>query len=222
VGQLDIQSRKRVVQTFPSKFQDARLRKCFGMVLERLWSGIGQTIPFACQDWSSTKAAYRFLSNERVSEQEILSGHFHASAERFRSTQSPILILHDTTTFSYQRERPELIGYTGKMAIERGKNGSLRPLTQCGIPIHSSLVVTAEGLPLGLAAVKFWTRSRFKGTTALKRHVNPTRVPIEEKESYRWLENMRQSTALLGDPVRCIHVDDRESDIYGKRPVMAS
>ena len=69
-------------------------------------------------------------------------------------------------------------------------------------------------MPLGLAAVKFWTRSRFKGTTALKRHVNPTRVPIEEKESYRWLENMRQSTALLGDPVRCIHVGDRESDIY--------
>jgi len=197
-----------------SKFQDVRLRKRFGMVLERLWSGIGQTIPFACQDWSSTKAAYRFLSNERVSEQEILSGHFHASAERFRSTQGPILILQDTTTFSYQRERPELIGYTGKMAIKRGKNGSLRPLTQCGILMHSSLVVTAEGLPLGLAAVKFWTRSRFKGTTALKRHVNPTRVPIEEKESYRWLENMRQSTALLGEPVRCIHVGDRESDIY--------
>jgi hypothetical protein len=197
-----------------SKFQDARLRKRFGMVLERLWSGIGQTIPFACQDWSSTKAAYRFLSNERVSEQEILSGHLHASAKRFRSTQGPILILQDTTTFSYQRERPELIGYTGKMAIKRGKNGSLRPLTQCGILMHSSLVVIAEGLPLGLAAVKFWTRSRFKGTTALKRHVNLTRVPIEEKESYRWLENMRQSTALRGDPVRCIHVDDRESDIY--------
>ena len=190
------------------------MRKRFGMVLERFWSGIGQAIPFACQDWSSTKAAYRFLSNERGSEQEILSGHFHASAERLRSTLGPILILQDTTTFSYQRERPELIGYTGKMAIKRGKNGSLRPLTQCGILMHSSLVVTAEGLPLGLAAVKFWTRSRFKGTTALKRHVNPTRVPIEEKESYRWLENMRQSTALLGDPVRCIHVGDRESDIY--------
>jgi hypothetical protein len=69
-------------------------------------------------------------------------------------------------------------------------------------------------LPLGLAAVKFWTRNKFKGTTALKRHINPTRVPIEEKESYRWLENMRQSTALLGEPVRCVHVGDRESDIY--------
>jgi hypothetical protein len=80
--------------------------------------------------------------------------------------------------------------------------------------MHSSLVVTSEGLPLGLAAVKFWTGKKFKGTTALKRHINPTRVPIEEKESYRWLENMRQSTALLGEPVRCIHVGDRESDIY--------
>jgi hypothetical protein len=28
-------------------------------------------------------------------------------------------------------------------------------------------------------------------TNALKKKVNPTRVPIEEKESYRWLENVR-------------------------------
>jgi hypothetical protein len=35
---------------------------------------MGQTIPFACQDWASTKAAYRFLSNDRVSEYDILSG----------------------------------------------------------------------------------------------------------------------------------------------------
>ncbi|MFP4897532.1 hypothetical protein ACLFKU_44335, partial [Paraburkholderia sp. EG304] len=48
----------------------------------------------------------------------------------------------------------------------------------------------------------------------LKRHINPTRVPIEEKESWRWLENMRQSTELLDDPVRCIHIGARESDIY--------
>jgi hypothetical protein len=51
-----------------SEFQDARLRKRIGMVLERLWSGVCQTIPFACHDWAPTKAAYRFLSNDRVSE----------------------------------------------------------------------------------------------------------------------------------------------------------
>jgi hypothetical protein len=201
-------------ETARSEFKDGRLHKRFRVLLERLWKGMGQSIPFACQDWANTKGAYRFLSNDRVSEQDILGGHFQASAERFRATQGPVLVLQDTTTFSYQRERPELIGFTGKTVTRKGKNGLLRPLTQCGILMHSSLAVTSEGLPLGLAAVKFWTRSKFKGTTALKRHINPTRVPIEEKESYRWLENMRQSTALLDDPVRCIHVGDRESDIY--------
>jgi hypothetical protein len=80
--------------------------------------------------------------------------------------------------------------------------------------MHSSLAVTAEGLPLGLSAIKFWTRDEFKGTNALKKHINPTRVPIEEKESIRWLQNLQESTALLGAPERCIHVSDRESDIY--------
>jgi hypothetical protein len=39
------------------------------------------------------------------------------------------------------------------------------------------------------------------------------RIPIEEKESIRWLENMQQSTQLV-NPDRCIHIGDRESDIY--------
>ena len=66
--------------------------------------------------------------------------------------------------------------------------------TVCGLLMHASLAVTTEGMPLGLAAIKFWTRAKFKGTNALKRQVNPTRVPIEAKESIRWLENMRQAT----------------------------
>ncbi len=80
--------------------------------------------------------------------------------------------------------------------------------------MHSSLAVTSEGLPLGLAAIKFWTREEFKGCNALKKKINPTRVPIERKESYRWLENLRQSTALFRHPERCIHIGDREGDIY--------
>jgi hypothetical protein len=80
--------------------------------------------------------------------------------------------------------------------------------------MHSSLVVTTEGLPLGLTAIKFWSRKKFAGTNALKKKVNPTRVPIEEKESVRWLDNLEQPTVLLYDPSRCVHIGDRESDIY--------
>jgi len=87
-------------------------------------------------------------------------------------------------------------------------------ITTCGILMHSSLVVTSSGLPLGLGAIKFWTRDHFKGTNALKKKVNTTRIPIEQKESIRWLDNLRQSTDLLEDPKRCVHIGDRESDIY--------
>jgi hypothetical protein len=80
--------------------------------------------------------------------------------------------------------------------------------------MHSSLAVTTSGLPLGLAAIKFWSRKEFKNTTKLKRKGNFTRVPIEKKESYRWLENLQQSTGRLGDPDRCVHIGDRESDIF--------
>jgi hypothetical protein len=44
--------------------------------------------------------------------------------------------------------------------------------------------------------------------------INPTRVPIEAKESIRWLDNVRQSTELIGQPARCVHIGDRESDIF--------
>ena len=86
--------------------------------------------------------------------------------------------------------------------------------TLCGLLMHGSLAVTTDGLPLGLGAVKFWSREKFKGTNALKRKIKPTRVPIEHKESFRWLENLRRTTSLFGAPGRCVHVGDRESDIY--------
>lgn len=96
----------------------------------------------------------------------------------------------------------------------RDKDGRWRHHTVCGMLMHSSLAVTTEGLPLGLAALKFWTRKKFKGTAQLKKRINPTRVPIERKESVCWLDNPRQSVERLGNPERCIHVGDRESDIF--------
>ena len=80
--------------------------------------------------------------------------------------------------------------------------------------MHSSLAVTPEGLPLGVAAVKFWTRKKFKGTRALNKKINATRMPIEEKEGFRWLENMQNSISLFQKPEKCVHIGDRESDIY--------
>jgi hypothetical protein len=197
-----------------STFADARLGQRLRRLLEQLGGAMGASLPLACQDWAATKAAYRFFDNDRVGEAEILAGHFAATASRLAATEGPILILHDTTEFVYHRVRPEPIGLTGQYPCRNTSYDRRQFYTVCGLLMHSSLGVTPDGLPLGLCAIKFWTRASFKGTTELKRHINPTRVPIEQKESLRWLENMRQSSALVADPARCIHIGDREGDIY--------
>jgi hypothetical protein len=71
---------------------------------------LGQSIPLARQDWTNAKAAYRFLSNRRVSEAPTLAGHFRATCDRVAAADGPIPILHDTTEFSCYRESAQLLG----------------------------------------------------------------------------------------------------------------
>ena len=197
-----------------STFRDKRLGDRLRTLLTQMAGAVGEPLPLACQDWASTKAAYRFLSNDAVSEAEILCGHFEATRDRVAATSGPILVVQDTTEFAYKRNRPERIGATTVVPSRREADGRFRLYAICGLLMHASLALTPEGLPLGLAATRFWSRSKFKGTAALKRRTNPTRVPIEGKESMRWLANMRDSTALLGQPERLVHIGDRENDIY--------
>ena len=196
------------------RFRDERHARRLRKLLGQLSDHIGGSIPWASQDWANTKAAYRFFSNPRISEEEILGGHFQATGERIRACGALILMLHDTSEFTFHRHDTAPVGILNKSYMRKNKKGRPLHYSVCGILMHSSLAVTSAGLPLGLAAIKFWTRDEFKGCNALKKKINPTRVPIERKESYRWLENVRQSTALVQHPERCIHIGDRESDIY--------
>lgn len=189
-------------------FPDPRLKARLGKLLVDLGQRIGGTTPAACQDWAATKAAYRFYDNPRVDDLTILAGHFAATASRATQAQGPLLVLHDTTEFSFQRSTPDGIG---SLSLIKGRHATH---TVCGVLLHSSLVVTTDGLPLGLAAAKFWTRKEFKGTNARKKSVNPTRVPIEEKESIHWLTSLTAATERLGDPSRCVHIGDRGGDIF--------
>src|SRR3954463_3391087 len=61
------------------EFSNARLDGRFRKLLGQIGSAMGQSIPLVCQDSANTKAAYRFLSNDRVSESEILGGHFQST-----------------------------------------------------------------------------------------------------------------------------------------------
>ena len=75
------------------EFRDARLGKRLRALVEQLSSSPGDSIPLVCQDWANTKAAYRFLDNDRVSEAEILGGHFQATRDRAAATDGVVLVM---------------------------------------------------------------------------------------------------------------------------------
>src|SRR5690348_14155298 len=82
------------------------------------------------------------IANERVSEADILAGHFRSTTERVAATDGPVLVLHDTAEFTFQRERSEAIGITYSVNGGHDKGGRVRSHTVCGIMMHSSLAVT--------------------------------------------------------------------------------
>lgn len=125
------------------QFADRRLGDRLHNLMGSLGAQVGSTIPTACEDWASIKAAYRFLSNDRVDEHAILSGHMKATARRIRAADGPILILHDTTEFSYHRDSPEAIGYLDDVPSgHKDAKGRQSRYRVCGFLMHSSLAIT--------------------------------------------------------------------------------
>ncbi len=60
-----------------------RLGKRFGMVLQHLRGVSGK---YTAGVWANTKAAYGFFASERVSECDILAGHFAPRASAWLSS----------------------------------------------------------------------------------------------------------------------------------------
>ena len=78
--------------------------------------------------------------------------------------------------------------------------------------LHAGLAVCADSqLPFGLAHAQVGHRP-FERTfrTSLERE----KQPLEEKESYRWLETVHKSRACLHKASQLTVIGDRESDIY--------
>jgi hypothetical protein len=111
------------------------------------------------------------------------------------------LAVQDTTFFNYTHH-PQTEGL-GEIGTKRQQ--------QRGFGMHSTLAVTPDGIPLGLLTQEFFTRpiGEPSHTPAELR-----RLPIEEKESYRWLVALEQTLALGEDTTNVLTVCDREAGIY--------
>ena len=166
-----------------------RLTQLVASLAER-WS---QSLPKALARWAPLKAAYRFFDNRNVTPAGMLAAAWPACREQLPA-DGPVLLIQDTTTITIKRSATQDLGPVG--------NGQGR-----GLLLHSVLAASAAGTPIGVPCQLLWTRD------ADGPHRDSRRQrPIEEKESYRWLDLEQQSLASLPPGVPAITVADREAD----------
>ena len=158
-------------------------------------------IPQTCGSRSKTKAAYRFFDHESATLQNLLAPHIEATTKRV-AKEKVVLAIQDTTSLNYGTH-PATEGLGPINNIATGV---------AGLVLHGTLAVNTEGTPLGLLAAQCWARDPAEFGKKAKRH----KLPIEEKESNKWLVSFKAATATAAacPNTTVVSVGDREADIY--------
>jgi hypothetical protein len=174
---------------------DVRLNRRAVKIADTLGLAPGRTIPQAFQSWASTKACYNFFNNGLVSEQKIIAPHIEQTITRMKE-HPVVLLINDTSE----------LDYNSKEAMEQKERITN---TKTGLWLHPTIAVTPERVMLGIVDVNFWKRK------PIPEGINQDKVPIEAKESYRWLESYRRSCDIAKEmpDVQLINISDREGDI---------
>lgn len=151
------------------------------------------------------KSAWRIFSSAKA---WLLCGHVRQTYTRCKD-QQVVLCLSDTTELNYHGH---------KCTEGLGKLGSEHSVY--GLGMHSVIAVSAQAQSqfLGLLGQYIWAPV-VKGRKYTDK-INRSRIPIEQKETYRWLMGLDWAAQLKrelksGDvPTLVLAVSDRESDFY--------
>lgn len=180
---------------------DARLQTRLLTLARDFYARPTASLAQACSSRAKTKAAYRFLDHEQTTMDTLLQPHYRSTQARMRG-ESIVLAVQDTSS----------LNYTTHVATEGlGPIGSTAEGPQ-GLHLHSTLAFNVQGTPLGFIDVQCWARDPGEFGKKAQRQ----RVPIEDKESYKWLKSFNATVATQASCPRTtlVSVGDREADIY--------
>jgi hypothetical protein len=184
---------------------DQRLTRRFRLVLDRMAQKPSLKFPAACRGRAEVEAAYRFLDHGVVDEHRVLAPHREATLRRIRE-HAVVIVAQDTTELDVTRKHERMAGA-----------GPLNDTSRLGFYDHTLLALTPEKLVLGVVGADVWARDAadFERSAAEKRAARKAK-PIEDKESYRWLEGYRQACRVAEEApaTTVISVCDSEGDVY--------
>jgi Transposase DNA-binding len=185
--------------------EDLRLVYRGNKILNDLFSKSVHSIRRLTANESEAKGFYRFLQNDRVSEDDIVNNL--SSNCKAACSSKYVVCIQDTTeiNLSSHSNRIRRDDYVGTTNAKNEKG--------LGFLLHPSLVLdAAQGIPYGYADIRVWNRP-LEFTSKHERKYN--RLPIEQKESYKWIEVSKNTKSVLGGDVKgMVIVQDREGDIY--------
>lgn len=183
---------------------DERLNKRLTSVLSALGERPTASIPAACGGRDEMVAAYRFFDNEKVTDERVLAPHVERTRERI-AAQRVVLLVQDTTELDFTRPQHQVQGA-----------GSLDGSSRCGAFLHPLVAFTPDGTPLGTCWATIWTRDEPPAETRREKEQRRKSTVIEEKESHRWIEGLRQANEVARQVrgTKCVCIADSEADIY--------
>ncbi len=149
-------------------------------------------------------ACYRFFDNDSVTPKDILKPHIEATHSRIEDLDVALFV-QDTTELNLTRPREQVEGA-----------GYLDCQSRRGAYLHPLIVFDINGTPLGFADQQLWVREKLSDKCLKEKKAERRAKPIEEKESFRWLEGLRSTheAALACPETKCVCVSDSESDAY--------
>jgi len=144
-----------------------------------------------------------FFQNDRVS-QEILRDEATTRCAEV-SQGLHVLAIQDTSEINYQH-------HAGKLDRADADLGPLGNNRDIGFFVHPTLVVDArDGFPFGVSDIYVWNRTWNHATKTQREY---KKLPIEDKESVRWIRSGQVTRELLCGADQVTIVADREADIY--------
>ena len=185
--------------------KETRLSKRLAMLLSDLGDRPTLSIPAACGGHAEMTAAYRFFNNKKATFDRILAPHRDATFRRAEN-EAVVLLVADTSEINLTRPAQQVKG-AGPLATE----------ARWGLHLHTMQAFTPDGTPLGDVWSQVWARDKesLKVSPAQRKKARKE-APIEDKESFRWLDGLRQARefAQCASKVKCVYVADSEADIY--------
>jgi hypothetical protein len=189
---------KAMVETGIGYFGDERLKKNGDLIVQRVAERQAVCVRKLADDRPEQVKLRRFLRNEAVTVEEMVAHRAMLVAAAAKGLPH-VLAIQDTSEINYQAQsgRKHGLGTVG--------NG-----TDIGLFVHPVLAVDASsGECLGLVDAQVWRRTKGKAP-------NYKSLPIEQKESYRWVKGGDRAKAVLDEALMVTLIDDREGDIYEK------